>query len=82
MCEFNTKITIVHLLRLTILSAKSKIYSRRRGYLSPGNSIVLEIETALLFISITYSCRFGGSFVEIQAGFQQTLVRSKGGTVG
>ena len=52
MCEFNTKITIVQLLRLTIFSAKSKIHSPRRGYLSPGNSIVLEIEAALLFIRI------------------------------
>ena len=35
MCEFNTKITIAQLLRLTSVSAKSKIYSPRRGYLSP-----------------------------------------------
>ena len=40
MCEFNTKITIAQLLRLTIASAKSKIYSPRRSYLSPCNSIV------------------------------------------
>ena len=43
MCEFNTKITIAQHLRLTIVSAKSKIYSPRRGYLSPGDSIILEI---------------------------------------
>ena len=53
MCELNTKITIVQLLRLTIVSAKSKIYSPRRGYLSPGNSIVLGIAATLLFISVT-----------------------------
>ena len=47
MFEFNTKITIAHLLSLTIVSAKSKIYSPRRGYLSPGNSIVLEITSTL-----------------------------------
>ena len=41
MCAFNTKITIAQLLSLTIVSAKSKIYSPRRGYLSPGNSIGL-----------------------------------------
>ena len=34
----------------TIVSAKSKIYSPRRGYLSPGNSIILEITATLLFI--------------------------------
>ena len=50
MCEFNTKITIAHLLRLTIVSAKSKIYSPRRGYLSPGNSIVLEIMSSYFII--------------------------------
>ena len=48
--------------RLTIVSAKSKIYSPRRGYLSLGNSIDLEIAAALLFISVTNSCRFWGSF--------------------
>ena len=63
-------------MKLTIVSAKSKIHSPRRGYLSPGNSIVLEIETALLFISVTNSCRFGGSFVEIHACFQQTCLFS------
>ena len=72
MYEFNTKVTIVQLLRLTILSAKSKIYSPRQGYFSPGNAIVLEIEIVLLFISVTNSCRFWGSFVEVQARFQQT----------
>ena len=74
MCEFNTKITIVQLSRLTILSAKSKIHSLRWGYLSPGNSIALEIESALLFISVTNSCWFWGSFVQIQAHFQQTCI--------
>ena len=62
MCEFNTKITIAQLLRLTIVPAKSKIYSQRRGYLSPGNSIVLGIAATLLFISVTIFCRFWGSF--------------------
>ena len=63
-------ITIVQLLRLIIVSGKSKIHSPRQSCLSPGNSIVLEIESALLFISITNSCRFWGFFVEIQALFQ------------
>ena len=62
MCEFNTKITIAQLLRLTIVSVKSKIYSSRRGYLSPGNSIVSEIAATLLFISVTIFCWFWGSF--------------------
>ena len=56
MGEFKTKITIIQILRLTTTSAKSKIHSPRRGYLSPGNSIILEIETALLFISVKNSC--------------------------
>ena len=38
MCELNTKITIAQLLRLT------------RGYLSPGNSIVLGIAASLFII--------------------------------
>ena len=51
MCEFNTnKRPIVQL--STIVSAKPKIHSPTRGYLSPGNSIVLEKETALLFIRV------------------------------
>ena len=55
MCEFNTNVQSSNSWRLTIVSAKPKIHSPRRGYLSPGNSIVLEKETALLFISvITY----------------------------
>ena len=60
MCEFNTKITIAQLLMLTIVSAKSKIYSprRARGYLPPGNFIVLGIATTLLFMSVTSFCRF------------------------
>ena len=44
--------------RLTIASGKSKIYSPRQGYLSPGNSIVLVIAATLLFISVTIFCRF------------------------
>ena len=50
MSEFKAKITIAQLLRLTIVSAKSKIYSPRRGYLSPGNSSILEIAATLLLI--------------------------------
>ena len=48
--------------RLTIVSAKSKIYSPRRGYLSPGNSVILEIAATLLFIGVTIFCWFWGSF--------------------
>ena len=42
----------------TIVSAKSKIYSPRRGYLSPGNynSIILEIAATLLFTGVTIFC--------------------------
>ena len=40
MCQFNTKIIIVQLLRLLIVSAKSEIHSPRRIYLSPGSSMV------------------------------------------
>ena len=50
MCEFNTKITISQLLievDHVIVSEKSKTYTQRQGYLSPGNSIVLEIAAAL-----------------------------------
>ena len=61
MCEFNTKITIAQLLRLTIVSAKSKLYSPRLGYLSPRNSIVLEIAATSLLISVTLLCWFWGS---------------------
>ena len=53
MSEFKAKTTIAQLLRLTIVSAKSKIYSPRRGYLSPGNFIILEIAATLLFIGVT-----------------------------
>ena len=56
MSEFKAKITIAQLLRLTIVSAKSKIYTPRRGYLSPGNSIILEIAATLLFIGVTSFC--------------------------
>ena len=59
MREFNTKISIAQLLRLTIVSAKSKICSPRRDYLSPGNSIVLGIAATSLFISVTI---FGANF--------------------
>ena len=38
---------------LTIVSAESKIYSPRQGYVSPGNSIILEIAATLLFIGVT-----------------------------
>ena len=44
---------------------RSKIHFPRRGYLSPGNFIVLEVEAALLFIWVTNSCWFWGSSVEI-----------------
>ena len=63
-----------HLLRLTVVSAKSKFHSHRRGYLSPGNFTVLEIAAASLVNSD--SCRFGGSFIETQARFQQTSLFS------
>ena len=76
MREFNTKITIAQLLRLTIVSAKSKIYSARRGYFSPGNSIVLEIAATLLFISVSFFSDFEAHFVETQARFQQTCLSS------
>ena len=33
---------------------QSKLYSPRRGYLSPGNSIVLRIAATLLFISVRF----------------------------
>ena len=51
-----------HTWGLTIVSAKSKIYSPRQGYLSPGNSIILEIAATLLFIGFTIFCWFWGSF--------------------
>ena len=44
------------------LFLQSKIYSPRQGYLSPGNSIVLEIVATLLFISVTIFWWFWGSF--------------------
>ena len=47
---------------LTIVSSKSNIYSPRQGYLSPGNSIILEIAATLLFIGVTICCWFWGSF--------------------
>ena len=62
MSEVKTKITIAQTLTLrltpglTIASAKSKIYSPRQGYLSPGNSIILEIAATLLFIGVTIFC--------------------------
>lgn len=42
MCELNAKVQSSNSLRLTNVSAKSKIHSPRRCYLSPGHSIVLE----------------------------------------
>ena len=58
MSEFKTKITIAQL----IVSVKSKIYSPRRvrRYLSPGNSIILEIAATLLFIGVTIFSLFLG----------------------
>ena len=55
MSEVKTKITIAQLLRLTICLCKVKIYSPRRvrRYLSPDNSIILEIAATLLFIGVT-----------------------------
>ena len=76
MCELNTKITIAQLLRLNIVTAKSKIYSPRRGYLLPGNSIVLGIAATLFIIHQRHNffADFGAHFVETQARFQQTFV--------
>ena len=50
---------------------KVKIYSPRRvrRYLSPGNSIILEIAATLLFIGVTIFHWFGAHFVETQARF-------------
>ena len=55
MSEVKTKITIGQLLRLTFCLCKVEIYSSRRvrHYLSPGNSIILEIAATLLFIGVT-----------------------------
>ena len=78
MCEFNTKITTAQLLRLwtIIVSAKSKIHSARRGYLSPGNAIVLEIAAAIYYSSVLsqINADFGAHFVETPARFQQTCL--------
>ena len=63
-------------MKLTIVSAKSKTHSPRQGYISLGNFIILEIDAALLFTSVTNSCRFWGSFVESQALFQKTCLFS------
>ena len=77
MSEVKTKIKIAQtLIRLTIVSAKSKIYSLRRGYLSPGNSIILEIAATLLFIGSQFFADFGAHFVETQARFQPTRLFS------
>ena len=62
MCEFNTKSTIAQLLRLTIVSAKSKICSPRRGCLSPPYN-----SSASRFFADV-----GAHFVETQARLQQT----------
>ena len=56
MCELNTKITIAQLLRLTIVSGKSKVYSPRRGYISPSNSIVLGIAATLFITHQRHNC--------------------------
>ena len=61
MRKVKTKITIAQP-RVWQVSAKSKIYSPRQGYLSPGNSIILEIAATLLFIGVTIFCWFWGSF--------------------
>ena len=76
-CEFNTTITIAQLFEVDRCFCKVIIHSPTRGYLSPGNSIVLEIAAVLLLICITNFCRFWGSFVEIQARFQQTCLFSR-----
>ena len=70
MCEFNSKITIVQLLRLAILSAKSRIYSPRRGYLSPGNSIVLEIETLYYSSASQILADFGAHLLKFKHVFR------------
>ena len=64
MSEVKTKITIAQLLSLTICLCKVKIYSPRRvrRYLSPGNSIILEIAATVLFIGVTNFHWFWGSF--------------------
>ena len=46
---------ITQLLRLAIVSAKSKFYSPRRGYLSPGNFIVLGIAATHFIIHQRYN---------------------------
>ena len=54
---------------------KVKIYSPRsvRRYLSPGNSIILEIAATLIYYSSASQVftDFGAHFVETQARFQQ-----------
>ena len=59
---------------LTIVSAKSKIYSPRRGYLTPGNFIILEIAATVYYSSASqFFADFGAHFVETQARFRKTL---------
>ena len=78
MCEFNSKITIVQLLRLTMVSAKSKLHSPRRNYLPPGKFYRFGNRSCfVVFISVTNSCPFWGSFIEIQACFQQICLFSR-----
>ena len=69
MCKFKRKIKIAQLFRLTIVSAKSKIYSPRRGYLSPSfwKQQLLHYSSASQFFA-----DFEAHFVETQARFQQT----------
>ena len=61
---------------LTIVSAKSTIYSPRQGYLSPGNSIILEIAVLYYSSASQFFADFGAHFVETQARFQQTCLFS------
>ena len=53
-----------------------KIYSPRRGYLLPGNSIILEIAATLVYYSSAsqFLADFGAHFVETQERFQQTCL--------
>ena len=55
MCEFNTKVQSSNSMRLTIVSAKSKIHFPRGGYLSPGYSIVLEKKTECSIIQTRHN---------------------------
>ena len=50
MSEVKTKITIAQLL---FMQSQNLLSRRVRRYLSPGNSIILEIAATLLFICVT-----------------------------